>query len=181
EEDDDDGADQNQAHAHGCRHNRCGPLELAPQPGDDDCAEPMATAEEGHLTPSVRRERDRHLRTPGLVSLDELEEEFLEAPYLPTHVPHFDTEGFRGLENRGLDSRLARHMHARRRGIGLQSRLPEPPRERLAVATDVDPQAVRGTAEELAQLARGNLVPTVEDHDVLADRLDIGKEVARQD
>ncbi len=42
------------------------------------------------------------------------------------------------------------------------------------------PQTVRGPGEELAEISRGNLVPAVQNDDVLADRLDIREEVARQ-
>src|SRR3989454_7586148 len=97
-ENDDDGADQNQANSHRFRNNRCGPLELAAQSRDDDRAEPMPAPKEWHLSPSVCREGNRHLCTPRLVPVDALEEEFREGPYLPTHVPHLRSDVLGGLD-----------------------------------------------------------------------------------
>src|SRR5436309_10665147 len=65
--------------------------------------------------------------------------------------------------------------------VRLVARLLQQPRERGLVAADVDPQAVRRTGEESAQLPGGDLMAAVQDHDVLADRLDVWEEVARQE
>ena len=71
-------------------------------------------------------------------------------------------------------------MQPRRPGIGVEARVLEEPDEGIAVAAHIDAQAIRRAGQELAQLSRGNLVTAIQDDDVLADRLDVGEEVARQ-
>src|SRR5207247_10049895 len=94
-------------------------------------------------------ERDRHLRTFPFVPGDEFEEEFLETPDLPAHVPDLGPEGPRGLEDLGLDPRSPSHVDAGRARFRLKARLPEPLGKGLVVAADVDPESVRGTGQEI--------------------------------
>ena len=48
----------------------------------------------------------------------------------------------------------------------------------FSVAADVDSQAVRRACQESIEVSRSDLMPAVQDDDVLADRLDVGEEVA---
>ena len=72
-------------------------------------------------------------------------------------------------------------MDAGRARFRFEARLPEPLDKGLAVATDVDPEPVRGSGQEIVQVPGGDLMSAVEDHNVFADCLDVGQEVARQD
>src|SRR2546422_6651857 len=115
--------------------------------------------------------------SPGL-ALQQLEEQFLEASDDLAHVPHLGPERLRGVEDRGLDAISAAHIDRGGAHIRVEPRLLQTTGEAFSVAADVDSQADRRACQESIEVSRSDLMPAVQDDDVLADRLDVGEEVA---
>src|SRR5207245_5159376 len=119
-----------------------------------------------------------HPGIPPRRALPQLEAQLREASHALAQVPHLGPERLPRVENRGLDATSAAHIDRGGAHVRVEPRLLQTTGEAFSVAADVDSQAVRRACQESIEVSRSDLMPAVQDDDVLADRLDAGEEVA---